>query len=174
MFSSILMLFYYLAPLQNDSIVTSQCTQFTFGDKGEVYRFDESALTEKESVQEGKRSIGPRMKYGHTNLSKSISILLPHCIEGIFIWHGQIEKVLWDWSSYIAWLRKLYPVRTNGNILSIKLAPQSAFWIQPCGYNFRTKVKIHLALWIRGLDLARMESPEIENSWWLLPNYCAP
>ena len=44
--------------------------QFTFGDKGEVYLQDKSALpvTKKESMQEGKRSIGPRMKYGHANL----------------------------------------------------------------------------------------------------------
>ena len=65
------MLFYYLAPLQNDSIVKSQCMQFTFGDKREVYLSDESALpvTEKESMREGKRSIGPRMKYEHANLS---------------------------------------------------------------------------------------------------------
>ena len=42
--SSILMIFYYLVPLQNDSIVTSQCVQFTFGDKREVYLLDESAL----------------------------------------------------------------------------------------------------------------------------------
>ena len=28
--------FYYLAPLQNDTVVTSQCMQFTFGDKGEA------------------------------------------------------------------------------------------------------------------------------------------
>ena len=50
------MLFYYLAPLQNDSIVTSQCMQFTFGDKREVYLLDESALpvTKKESMREGK------------------------------------------------------------------------------------------------------------------------
>ena len=62
---SILMLFYYLAPLQNDSIVMSQCMQFTFGDKGEVYLLDE---TKKERRREGKRSIDPRKKYGHTNL----------------------------------------------------------------------------------------------------------
>ena len=37
--SSLCMLFYYLAPLQNDSIVTSRCMQFTFGDKREVYLF---------------------------------------------------------------------------------------------------------------------------------------
>ena len=65
------MLFYYLTPLQNDSIMTSRCMQFTFGDKSEVHLLDESALavTEKESMLEGKRSIGPRMKYGHANLS---------------------------------------------------------------------------------------------------------
>ena len=35
--------------------------QFTFGDEREVYLLDESALpvTEKESMREGKRSIGP-------------------------------------------------------------------------------------------------------------------
>ena len=48
--SSILMLIYYFTPLQNDSIVTSQCMQSTFGDKREFYLLDE-------------RSIGPRMKY---------------------------------------------------------------------------------------------------------------
>ena len=43
--------------------------QFTFGDKGEAYLLDESVLpmTEKERRQEGKSSIGPRMKYGHAN-----------------------------------------------------------------------------------------------------------
>ena len=48
--------FYYLAPLQNDSIMTSQCMQFSFGDKREVYLLGESALpvTEKENMQEGK------------------------------------------------------------------------------------------------------------------------
>ena len=47
----------------------SRSMQFNFGDKREVYLLDESALsvTEKESMQEGKRSIGPRMKYGHAN-----------------------------------------------------------------------------------------------------------
>ena len=71
--SSILLLFCYLAPLQNDSIVTSQFMQFTFGEKREVYLLNESALpvTEKESMQEGKKSFGPRMKYGHTNLVTS-------------------------------------------------------------------------------------------------------
>ena len=48
-----------------------QCMQFTFWDKREVYLLEESALpvTEKESMQEGKRSIGPRMKYGLANLN---------------------------------------------------------------------------------------------------------
>ena len=47
------LLFYYLAPLQNDAVVMSRCLQFTFGDKGEVYLLDESALpvTEKEGMQ---------------------------------------------------------------------------------------------------------------------------
>ena len=47
----------------------SRSMQFNFGDKREVYLLDESALsvTEKESMQERKRSIGPRMKYGHAN-----------------------------------------------------------------------------------------------------------
>ena len=40
--SSILMLLYYLSPLQSDCIVTSWGMQFTFGDKREVYLFDES------------------------------------------------------------------------------------------------------------------------------------
>ena len=35
--SSILMLFYYLAPLQNDSIVMSRCMQFPFGDERERF-----------------------------------------------------------------------------------------------------------------------------------------
>ena len=66
-----LLLFYYLVPLLNDCLVTSRCMQFTFGDKREVYLQDESALpvTEKESMREGKKSIGPRMKYGHSNFN---------------------------------------------------------------------------------------------------------
>ena len=36
--SSVLLIFYYLAPLLNDCLVTSQCTQFTFGDKREICR----------------------------------------------------------------------------------------------------------------------------------------
>ena len=43
--------------------------QFTFGDKGEVHRLDESVLTVTEKRRrEGKSSIGPRMKYGHAFL----------------------------------------------------------------------------------------------------------
>ena len=44
--------------------------QFTFGDKGEVYLLDESALpvTKKERRREGKKTIGPKIKYGHANL----------------------------------------------------------------------------------------------------------
>ena len=44
--------------------------QFTFGEKREVSLLDESVLplTEKERRREGKRSIGPRMKYGNANL----------------------------------------------------------------------------------------------------------
>ena len=53
------MLFYYLAPLQDDATVTSWCVQFTFGDKREVYLLDEIALpvTEKESMQKGNINI---------------------------------------------------------------------------------------------------------------------
>ena len=52
--------------------------QFTFGDKREVYLLDESVLpvTEKEWRREGKRSIGPRIKYGHTNLKQTLGF---HC-----------------------------------------------------------------------------------------------
>ena len=39
------LLFIYLAPLQNDCLVTSRSMQFIFGDKGEVYLLDESALS---------------------------------------------------------------------------------------------------------------------------------
>ena len=61
-----LLLFYYLAPVQNDSLVTSQCMQFTFGDKKEVYLQEESALpgTKKEIMRDWKRSIGPGIKGG--------------------------------------------------------------------------------------------------------------
>ena len=38
-----LLLFYYLAPLKNDCLVTPRCLQFTFGDKREVYLQDKSA-----------------------------------------------------------------------------------------------------------------------------------
>ena len=39
-----LLLFYYLAPLQNDSLVMSLCVQFVFGDKREVRMLGKSAL----------------------------------------------------------------------------------------------------------------------------------
>ena len=83
--SSILMLFYYLASLQNNSIVTSQCMQFIFGDKREVYLLEESALpvTKKESMQERKRSIGPRVRYGHPNLTS----FYPHTNEQVCVFN---------------------------------------------------------------------------------------
>ena len=68
------LLFYYLAPLQNDTDMTSRCMQFIFGDKGAATFLErlfycseilppfssESALpvTEKEGKGEGKKSIG--------------------------------------------------------------------------------------------------------------------
>ena len=70
--SSIIMLFIYLAPLQNYSIVTSRCTQFTFSDKREVNLLGESAavpVNKKERMREGKKNIGSRMKYGLANLN---------------------------------------------------------------------------------------------------------
>ena len=51
--------------------MTSQCVQFTFRDKGEVYLCDES--DGKESEQEGKIHIGSRMKNGHANRNGAIS-----------------------------------------------------------------------------------------------------
>ena len=49
--------------------MTPWCMQIVFGDEREVYQMDKIALpvTEKESMQEGKRSIGPRMKYDKNN-----------------------------------------------------------------------------------------------------------
>ena len=62
--SSMTLLFYYLAPLQNDTDMTSRCMQFIFGDKGEV-----PYLWLKERGRErGKKSIGPWTKYGQANL----------------------------------------------------------------------------------------------------------
>ena len=50
-----------------NSVIVSriECMQFIFGDKREVYLLDESVLpvTKKERRREGKRSIGPWMKY---------------------------------------------------------------------------------------------------------------
>ena len=50
------MLFYYFAPLQNDTIVMSYCMQFILGDKREVHLLNDSVLpvTEKERRREGK------------------------------------------------------------------------------------------------------------------------
>ena len=52
--SMTLLFYYYIASLENDAVMTSQCMQFIFGDKWEVYLLDESALlvTGKESKQE--------------------------------------------------------------------------------------------------------------------------
>ena len=56
--------------------------QFTLGDKGEVHLLDESVLpvNEKERRGEGKSSIGPKLKYGHTShksfCKMCVSILL--------------------------------------------------------------------------------------------------
>ena len=88
--SSILMLFYYLASLQNDSMVTSQCMQFTFGDKGEVYLLDESALpvNVKERRREGKRSMGRRMKNGHANLKS----FFPHTNGRFCVFNSPVPK----------------------------------------------------------------------------------
>ena len=60
-----ILLFKYLAPLLNDALMTSRRMQFTFGDKS----WTRVPVTEKESMQEGKMSIGPRMKYGNANLN---------------------------------------------------------------------------------------------------------
>ena len=53
------LLFYYLAPLQNDTVVTSQCMQFTFRDKGAAW----SACDWKRKEGRGKKSISPGTKY---------------------------------------------------------------------------------------------------------------
>ena len=46
--SSMLMLFQYLAPLQNDRLVMSQCMQFTFEDKREVYLWLKKRVCKRE------------------------------------------------------------------------------------------------------------------------------
>ena len=70
-----MMLFYYLAPLQNDRILTSQCMHFIFCQGREVKLTEESVLpvTEKEVKGKGKWSIGPRIKNGRTNMSVRFS-----------------------------------------------------------------------------------------------------
>ena len=69
--SSINLLFYYLAPLQNYTYVTSQCTQFIFGDKGAATCLIRECPTcdRKEGKGEGKKIIGPWTKYGNANLT---------------------------------------------------------------------------------------------------------
>ena len=77
------MLFYYLDPLQNDSLVTSRCMQLTFGDKREVYLLDKSALpvSKKESLQEGNKSIGPRIKIKNIEI-KNLLQKQPRLMQG--------------------------------------------------------------------------------------------
>ena len=57
--SSMTLLFYYLATLQNVTVVTSRCVQFTFGDKGVVTcQIRECPVTDKEGKREGKNRTG--------------------------------------------------------------------------------------------------------------------
>ena len=65
------MLFYYLAPLQNDSIIM-HAVHFWGWERGLPVVW-ECPVTEKESMWEGKRSIGPRVKYGHANFHRSLA-----------------------------------------------------------------------------------------------------
>ena len=65
--------FLALSPLANDCLMMSQCMHFTFGDKREVYLLNESPVTEKESMREGKRSISPKMEYVHANLNANLN-----------------------------------------------------------------------------------------------------
>ena len=53
--SSKTLLFYYLAPLQNKTIVTSRCMQFNFGDKGPVWSESALPVTGKEGKGEVKK-----------------------------------------------------------------------------------------------------------------------
>ena len=74
--SSMTLLFYYLVPLQNHCLVTSQCMQFTFEDKEKLPGWSERALpvTKKEWKGEGKKSICPWIKYGHANLNSYTTV----------------------------------------------------------------------------------------------------
>ena len=65
--------------------MTSWCMQFTFVDKREVYLLDESALSmaEKESMQKGKRSIVPRMKY--LSLVPKSELHASWCYDGVIL-----------------------------------------------------------------------------------------
>ena len=73
--SSITQLFYYLAPLQNDTDVTSRCMQLIFGDKGAATcLIRECPICDwKRGEGRGEKSIGPWTKYGHTRLSSFCS-----------------------------------------------------------------------------------------------------
>ena len=73
-------------------MVTSWCMQIVFWDEREVYLLDKIALpvTEKESMQEGKRSIGPWMKYVHANLSSFCAHTIKQ-MNNIKIQHGLIH-----------------------------------------------------------------------------------
>ena len=61
--------------------------QFTLGDKREVHLLDESVLpvTEKERRGEGEGSISPRMKYGHANHERLITLHLPFVYEQFYL-----------------------------------------------------------------------------------------
>ena len=54
--SSMLLLFYYLAPLQNDALVMSHCTAVCFGGKREARLQDESALHVNEKVSNDEKT----------------------------------------------------------------------------------------------------------------------
>ena len=102
------LLFYYLAPLQNCTDVTSLCMQFIFGDKGaatclirecptvshvgmcqvcllgtslhlRMALYTALPVTEKEGKGEVKKSITPWTKYGHANLSSFCSYTNEGC-----------------------------------------------------------------------------------------------
>ena len=77
------MLFYYLTPLQNVSIVTSRCMQFTFGDKMRDERFNTQTRSflyiNIERVYSGyslpKRDLilGPKLQYSLLEFEISVS-----------------------------------------------------------------------------------------------------
>ena len=62
-----------LSPCAKDCLVTSRCVQFTFGDKGELYLWDKSALpVTKKSVRGGKT------KLKELNIWPSKSVITQH------------------------------------------------------------------------------------------------